>query len=271
VTLRLGLVLAVSALAACGSASGRGGDMGGGPSLPMCPAYPHGMVTLLETASSTSMVSVFQKSGSRTCMTATSDSCSALIFAPLAGDAGMPPIADAGVISVSGGAMPIMLTPQSGGGYAPFHGMSPLWSGGEPITISAAGGERRHFAATTTAPGAATLTMPAERPTTIARGSDLSLSWSGSGIGVVEVLLSASSAGMPAVEVHCRYPLAAGHGVVPAAILGNLPAGSMGALVMTTLTPQTLSAGGSWSVDVALETVAVDQSGASVSSSVTFN
>jgi len=59
--------------------------------------------------------------------------------------------------------------------------------------------------------------------------------------------------------------------VVPAAILGNLPAGAMGAMVMTTLTPQTVSAGGSWSVDLALETVAVDQSGAPVSSAVTFN
>jgi len=218
------------------------------------------------------MVSVFQKSSNRSCMTATSDSCSALIFAPLAGDAGLPPITDAGVITVSGGAMPIMLTPQSGGGgYAAFHGTSPLWSGGESITVSAAGGEVPAFAATTTAPGTATLTMPAARPTTIARGSDLMLSWNGSGIGLVEVLLSAASAGMPAVEVHCRYPLAAGHGVVPAAILANLPAGSMGAMVMTTLTPQTVSAGSNWSVDVALETAAVDQSGASVSSSVTFN
>jgi len=265
------LVVAAVALGACSSATGRGGDMGGGPPLPMCPAYPHGTLTLFETSSSTSMVSVFQKAASRSCMTATTDSCSALIFAPAAGDAGMPALTDAGVLSVSGGAMPIMQTPQSGGGYAPFHGTSPLWSGGESITVSAAGGEVPAFAATTTAPGTATLTMPAAHPTTIARTSDLSLSWNGSGIGLVEVLLSAAAAGMPAVEVHCRYPLSAGHGVVPAAILANLPAGAMGAMVMTTLTPQTVSAGGSWSVDLALETVAVDQSGAPVSSAVTFN
>jgi hypothetical protein len=268
---RTSLVVA-AALAACNGAGGRGAaDLGGVTPPPSCPAYPHGSVTLFRATGSTSMSAMFQKSSERTCMTATAASCSAMIFSPLAGDAGVPPLTDAGVISVAGGMMPVSQPPSSGGvGYPAFRANSLLWSGGESLSISAAGGEVPAFATTLVAPGATTLTTPAAKPTAIARGSDLALAWSGSGIGLVDVALSAAMTGAPAVEVHCRFPLAAGHGVVPAAILANVPAGSMGAMVMTTMVPQTLSAG-TWSVDVALETVVVDQAGDGVSSAVTFN
>lgn len=264
---RLGLVACVLAVAAC-SASGRGSADLGVSAPRACASYPSGAVTLIR---STGLTAQFTKSNDAQCMSMTMGSCAASILGPRPNP---PAIAAAGTISVTGGAMPLMQSPDGSGAYPIVRVSSPLWmtAGGESLSVSATGGEVPAFATTLIAPGEMTVTSPAwpaGGPTTIARAADLTLAWNGSGVGVVDVGLVGGSAATQAAEIHCRFPLSAGQGVVPAAMLANLPAGSSGALLMFAMTPTTLTEG-AWSVDVSLESAAVDGHGAPVSYSVTY-
>ena len=262
---RLGLVACVLTVAAC-SASGRGSADLGVSAPRACPSYPSGAVTLIR---STGMTAQFTKSSDAQCTSMTMGSCAASILGPRPN---APAIASAGTLSVTGGAMPLMQSPDGSGAYPIVRVSSPLWAGGESLSVSASGGEVPPFATTLIAPGEMTVTSPAwpaGGPTTIARADDLALAWNGSGVGVVDVGLVGGSTATQAAEIHCRFPLSAGQGVVPAAMLANLPAGSSGALLIFAMTPTTLTEG-AWSVDVSLESAAVDSHGASVSYSVTY-
>ncbi|HZS41750.1 MAG TPA: hypothetical protein VFF06_33205 [Polyangia bacterium] len=69
-------------------------------------------------------------------------------------DAGAPPSTarpSAGVVTIAGGSQQVVLTPQADGTYAPFldasHG---LWTGGEALSVTAAGGDVPGFTDTLT-------------------------------------------------------------------------------------------------------------------------
>ncbi len=265
---RAWLVAAVAlAIAACKGPAGRGAADGAAESPPPgCYAYPYGSVL----AQSAALAARFVPASATSCSDVTMGSC--VVTTSAVGGAA-PMQVGAGVITVSAGATSFTLTPQvtaSGTTYQPMLAPQPLWHDAESVVVSAAGGDVPAFATTLTAPTAVTLTMGAGSgggPMLLPRQDDLVVEWSGGGFGTVDVELLGS--GAAAVDVHCRFAPSARSGVVPAALLAMLPATANGALVVSSNNEQLLAAGG-WSVDVRLETSAVDASGALADYRVTF-
>ncbi len=273
---RAALVAVALAVAACSNPAGRGASDGGSslPPPPGCNSYPSGVVQVVSGNPSlqTAMAVAFQMARpGATCSDMTMGSC----VMTTTTQTGVAPTTDAGTVTVSGGAATLMATPMAttggGTGYANVTSMQSLWQGGESIVVSAAGGSAvPAFSSTLLAPSPATVTMPA-RPASgalaLSRQDDLAISWSGDGYGSVDAELL--GVGVGSVYVHCRWPVAAHTGAVPAAMLAGLPA-TQSSLVVTRQSTQ-LVTDGAWSVDVILATGGLDAAGALASYSVAFN
>lgn len=138
----------------------------------------------------------------------------------------------AGRITVTGGTLPLSLTPDPDGTYPTTGGPISLWSGGETLALAAAGGEVPAFQASLVAPSPITVTQPVRElgdaglgRLSVVRASGLTLTWTGSSQGTFQVYLSTAEATM-AHAVTCTFASSTGTATVPAAALLKLPAGS---------------------------------------------
>jgi hypothetical protein len=139
----------------------------------------------------------------------------------------------AGTITITGAATsPITLTPNGSNAYAPFAVMSStLWSGGETLAISAAGGTVPAFSTSIVAPAAFSLTAPTVTAgaLTISLSSDSVITWTGGG-GTVHLILELSPNKIPRLD--CTFPASTGSGTISKAALAGVISGTTGTFAL---------------------------------------
>jgi hypothetical protein len=144
------------------------------------------------------------------------------------------PNVSAGVIAISGGKVPVTLTPDAQNLYPRWQDMvTGLWDGGETIAMSAAGATVPAFNYTFTAPSLVEVTNPVffgVEP--IDRTKDYTVTWSGGAVGTFQVTLAVTINHVPIIALYCDFPSVAGMGTIPAAALARLPANTMGAFAV---------------------------------------
>ena len=272
--MRACLVAVALVLAACSSATKRDvmdGAVADPP--PGCRPSPSGIVQVVSShvAMRTDLATAFAASpGGGTCSDMTMGSC--VMSTSTQGPGMLPHLVGAGTITVAGGATTLtampMTNPSDGStSYETVTAMQPLWQGGELITVAASGSsDVPMFSTTLAAPAQATVTTPARpaggAPLVQSRQNDLALAWSGEGYGTVDAVMADVN-----VYVHCRWPVAAHGGAIPAAMLATLPAKT--SLSVTRQSEQQL-AQGSWAIDIILASSNVDDGGALASYDVTL-
>jgi len=179
------------------------------------------------------------------CTQTTSSNCEVVMCGPLGPDGGIPPDPDAGVITFSGGAIqtPIALSPDADGHYSQVFGVGRIFSAGDSITVSAAGGEIPAFSSPVIAPSDIVVTGPSlgtsEMP--IAGAQDLTFTWTGGTVGIVVLELLWNPTSTSSHAVACRFAATAGTGEIPKA---QLPAvGMTGHVVVVPTNEIDVSAG----------------------------
>jgi hypothetical protein len=272
--MRACLVAVALVLAACSSATKRDvmdGAVADPP--PGCRPSPSGIVQVVSSNLSmrTDLAAAFAATpGGGTCSDMTMGSCVASTSTQ--GPGMLPHLGGAGTITVGGGAtmltaMPMTNPTDGSTSYESVTAMQPLWQGGELITVAASGGsDVPAFSTTLAAPAQATVTMPARpaggAPLVQLRQSDLALAWSGEGYGTVDAVMASLN-----VYVHCRWPVAAHGGAIPAAMLAMLPASTS---LSVTRQSEQQRVEGAWSIDVILASGSVDDAGGLASYDVTL-
>lgn len=152
---------------------------------------------------------------------------------------GAPIKQSAGTITIDGGVHTLSLSPDGNGKYAELDSSTEdLFSGGETITIKAAGDVVPAFSFSMIAPSGVDLTQPAEPPNKgplpVDRTADLTFSWSGGGSGDVIAVLTDPSA----TRVTCTFASAPGKGTIPKAALASLAANGLGTFAIQAATTQ---------------------------------
>jgi hypothetical protein len=166
-------------------------------------------------------------------------------------DSTPPEAISAGTITITGAAAPmIVLAPAADQTYAPLMSTTPLFSGGESVTFSAAGAAVPVFTESITTPAKATITVPAEPPASapfliVNRAQDFTVSWSGGGSGQLQVALNSEDGSQ---RLFCRFAASAGTGKLPSAALSLLPSGT-GGFAMASIAVA-VHVAGDWAVDV---------------------
>lgn len=195
---------------------------------------------------------------SGSCTTTEQGSCSLVDCLTPAGtpDAGATPLyVSAGTISIGGTLSPVVLSPASDGSYSPVTGQALLFTQGATLTVQASGATVPAFSTTLVGVGVISVTSPTTSPgvaLAVDRSVPFSTTWSGSSVGDVSISLSRSETTGPSthsVIVTCTYAASVGSGSVPATLLGQIPAGSNGALVIYGGARKSISAG-DWTVYV---------------------
>ena len=184
-------------------------------------------------------------------------------------DLGIQPYASAGQISVAGlpgVTMPVELTVMDmgmfAGQYTSLIQYMPIFSGGEALMVTAAGGEVPAFSAQVTAPSQPTVTAPvmANGTLTVSRAQDLKFAWSG-GSGLLRFQMQVQpSMGSPS-GLDCSWSAADGSGTIPSAALQMMPKGN-GQGTLSVIASSSLVAG-DWTVQVAATTSPIHPDGTS--------
>ncbi len=145
---------------------------------------------------------------------------------PTESDGGSGPAANAGAIDVGGGSQAIHFAPRADGTYDPLTLTGAVWSGGEMLTVDAAGNAVPFFHGAIAAPRLATVGAPGLPASDwmVDRTIDLAFTWSG--VSSEKLLVSFGSNSADPIEVECVFTGSDGAGTVPAASLALLPAGS---------------------------------------------
>jgi hypothetical protein len=190
----------------------------------------------------------------------------------------------AGTLTVSNGVQSFIVTPSNA--TLPDAGSSVDYqlsitdagtlSAGEAFTFVASGATAPAFSTSVDVPDLVTLTQPAiggaSSSLVIPRSADLSLTWSGGGIGDVLFTIS-QTVGETSTIVSCTYPGAARAGVVPADLLGRLTASSQidaggshlrsTSLSLSTISRRATTVGG-WTVSATILLISLTASEAQV-------
>jgi len=215
-----------------GSPGDGGGGTGGGAS-----AYAgFGTISLSSSAlaaSSTSSASAsfaLAQAGGNTCTTTTVDAC-ALIVCEIRGGAQTAELRSAGEISVDGALRAVTLTPAADDHYeSDVSTTELLFNGGETLGVHAAGSaDIPAFDGSLVAPSKVTVGSPGFSGTlTVDRAQDLTFGWTGGAQGDVELVVGVTSldgtVATGTATVFCVVPAQPGTGVIPASLLGELPA-----------------------------------------------
>ena len=153
------------------------------------------------------------------------DTCNATVMGDCAiSDCSSTNWVSAGVVTVKTSAGTWQLDPGTNNSYPTQSAQVPLFTAGEMMMFSAPGAMVPAFSGTLIAPGKPTLTSPAAGALTIDRSKDFSFAWSGG--GGAEVWITMSATATPTKAISCHFAASAGHGVIPKAVLGALPAGA---------------------------------------------
>lgn len=203
---------------------------------------------------------------------AASSSCGA----PPSGDTAPSPDT-AGVITISGGLVPMVLRPDSW--PTPYFFDQPGqrgWTGGETLTFAATGGSISPFAGQVSGPAIAIVNAPALsqndpqsglplRTLTVDRSRDLSFRWGATSPATLSVAFSSSAMqGMwPVASLSCEFDATSGEGTIPSSLLAMLPAGQ-GVVAVGTFNSTVVSVG-DWAITLGA------QSGATAPDGSTFD
>ncbi len=141
------------------------------------------------------------------------------------GDAGTAKVVGAGNINITGGKEPVALAANSDGTYPEVSSQtSLLWSGGEAITIAAAGDNTGvgTFTAALQAPSFISLSAPAfdHGHATIDRSKDLQLTWSAEGTPTGNVIFQLEDP-TGSIGAECTFAASAGQGSIGASTLAK--------------------------------------------------
>jgi len=172
-------------------------------------------------------------------------------------------LASAGSLSVTAGSSDLTLAQEDAGDYSST-AASVSFNGGDPILVSATGGDVDPFTMATTAPNEIVVTA---MPSIVTRTQPFTVEWTGTSAGNVAVDLQVTTSdGDEYLE--CLFDPRAGQGVVPSEALVALPAGtgaaSVGAITVTEI------AVGTWAVKAIAESYATDTRGNEVNAGATF-
>ncbi len=232
------LALAVCACSGDDDGSSNGGDGGTGSNggddagVPANSGYVS--VTSLDIVSGTTAIKSGSAVASFTITQSNATSCTQHAFGactvfvcPTSGT-GTSTYHSAGTVSIAGLNQQVTLTPQADNMYTVYSVQDQtLIDGGETVTVSGAGAEVPDFSLSFTAPSRATITSPAQpamnTSLAINRAQDLSVAWSGGGVGKVYVYVAGAQG--TGTSVNCGFDASAGSGKVPTAALAMLPAG----------------------------------------------
>jgi hypothetical protein len=190
-------------------------------------------------------------------------------------DAGVPSYetVSAGVIQLTGASQPLTLAPDASGTYAIVTGQEKLWSGGETLTVTAAGDEVPGFQATLFAAVPVVVTSPAfpasGTPITLQTSGPLTVSWTGGLGGTVTVML-VRSVGKNTVSLMCSYPATSGSGTVPASAMASIPPGPDGVFQVLAGDAEKIDASG-WAITVQEYVPVLTPSGGAASAMATFD
>ncbi|HEY4187514.1 MAG TPA: hypothetical protein VGP07_20725 [Polyangia bacterium] len=239
--------------AAGGSAAGGAGGGTAGPgkvgivaltesSTPYNFPSPIGPMTI--TAAGAVATYALAGSGSNGCTTTTVGACQ-LYTSCAATTTTQPTIVDPGAVNITGLSMAVPVNMMvASGGYISAAYSSYLWTASTPATVTVAGSASvPAYTMTITAPNPITLTAPTASSIgqsgpayTIARGTNLVVTWTGGVEGNV-VVSAQSGSGSTGVSVTCTVAASTGTVTIPASVLGNLGAtGSFTASVTTSAT-----------------------------------
>jgi hypothetical protein len=167
---------------------------------------------------------------------------------------GTPVNEDAGVITLTGGKVPVTLTPDAASKYADVNdSANDLFDGGETITIAATGGLVPGFVTKIVASAGIDLSLPLQPPNnlplSVDRTSDLVFTWKNGAAGeVVAVLADGIS-----TKLTCTFPAADGKGTITKAALAKLAPGSKGLFAIGSFTARTLTGQG-WTITLGVGT-----------------
>lgn len=169
----------------------------------------------------------------------------------------------AGTITLSTPLTSLTLVPKADATYDTLSGFGSLWAPGDTVDVQVSGGEVPAFSTSVVAPSPVNVTAPAldpATPLTIDTTKDLAISWAGSSVGEVIAGVSTYSASEVAV-LNCKFDPAAGHGVLPASLLGLLPKSGSAACGVQQRSSTSLDAGEfSISVSVSIESMSQGKS-----------
>jgi hypothetical protein len=130
------------------------------------------------------------------------------------------------ITAVSGSSMLTTKPDPSTGAYVDAEFFGPFWTPGALLTFSAPGGSVPQFTGGFCAPAPVTITSPAVSEVNtfvVDRSKDLTVQWTGTGPGLVEVQIFSAFAPEAAV---CYYPVASMAGVIPREVLQMFPPGT---------------------------------------------
>ena len=165
---------------------------------------------------------------SGTCQKSTEGACTIVKCGTItSGDAGAPKPVSAGAVEVSGGDISptIKLEPKSDNTYEPVNGATPLWKGGEDISIKAAGSASGVGAFEKTLKAPPTIAI-SDVGQTIDLTKALEVSWTFPGAAGGDVVAAVSTASKDgSVSVACKAGMGDKKVTLPASALGNLPKG----------------------------------------------
>ena len=184
-----------------------------------------------------------------------------LLDCPPADMATATQFANVGTIHVTTSLVDVVLSPLLDGSYQARTSNGPLWpTEGAPVAITGSGGNFAAFTTTLNGPSAATIVDPlTSSGLTLSRSADFNVSWTGGTTGLVTVGLTVGNQ-----QLECAYGVSGGSGVVPAAALAKLSAGT-GTLDLLVADSHAVDD----TIVVRAEVPARDSNGAAFSASVT--
>jgi hypothetical protein len=182
----------------------------------------------------------------------------------------------AGGVTVTGNGTPWPLVEGADEHYQTMTA-TPLWTdAGGPLEVVATGAEAPAFDVKTTGPGRVVVSAPSFPTTALPLDVDITkdfeLSWTGGGPGasVIAALEVEPPPGQPLEEIVCLFPVADGHGVIPASTFAGFH-GRTGGLVIAATTTSTTVVNG-WQILVSTQQDAKTTDGGSAQTTdVHFN
>jgi hypothetical protein len=187
--------------------------------------------------------------------------------------AATPTNRDAGVITITGGTSPVMLTPDGTSTYSQFFMTQSIWTAGQPVTFAAAGTATiPTFSSTVTQPAPLTLQsplLPMDGSAMITRASGITFTWTGTSTGTLVVSLTGPQSATKTQSLTYTFPASAGTGTIPAHLLSLLDPGIGGLFLSVNSTAAITS--GPFKINVSSIAPVLTPTGATVSLQVMLN